>query len=37
MSFYTDVIMSDPRFNSSKRIADLELLEPVTRDLVQAV
>lgn len=36
-NFYTDVIMNDPRFNSAKRIADPELLEPVTRDLVQAV
>ena len=36
-NFYTDVIMNDPRFNSSKRIADPELLEPVTRDLVQAI
>ncbi|MCP3469929.1 DUF1906 domain-containing protein [Bradyrhizobium sp. CCGUVB1N3] len=36
-NFYTDVIMSDPRFNSSKRIADPELLEPVTRELVQAI
>ena len=29
--------MSDPRFTSTKRIADPELLEPVTRDLVQAI
>jgi glycoside hydrolase-like protein len=36
-NFYVDVIMNDPRFNSSKRIADPELLEPVTRDLVQAI
>ena len=36
-NFYTNVIMSDPRFNSTKRIADPELLEPVTRDLVQAI
>jgi hypothetical protein len=36
-SFYTNVIMNDPRFNSTKRIADPELLEPVTRDLVQAI
>ncbi len=36
-NFYTDVIMDDPRFNNSKRIADPELLEPVTRELVQAI
>lgn len=36
-NFYTGVIMHDPRFNSTKRIADPELLEPVTRELVQAV
>jgi hypothetical protein len=36
-SFYTNDIMNDPRFNSTKRIADPELLEPVTRDLVQAI
>ena len=36
-NFYTDVIMADPRFNSTKRIADPEILEPTTRDLVQAI
>ena len=36
-NFYTDVIMADPRFNSTKRIADPELLEPTTRELVQAI
>jgi hypothetical protein len=36
-NFYTNVIMNDPRFGSTKRIADPELLEPVTRDLVQAI
>jgi hypothetical protein len=36
-NFYTDVVMTDPRFNSAKRIADPELLEPATRDLVQAI
>jgi Domain of unknown function (DUF1906)/D-alanyl-D-alanine carboxypeptidase len=36
-NFYTDVIMTDPRFNSTKRIADPELLEPTTKDLVQAI
>jgi hypothetical protein len=36
-NFYTDVIMKDPRFNSINRIADLSLLEPVTRAAVQAI
>ena len=36
-SFYANVITNDPRFNSTKRISDPELLEPVTRDLVQAI
>lgn len=36
-NFYTDVIMPDPRFNTTKRVADPELLEPTTRDLVQAI
>jgi hypothetical protein len=35
--FYTDVIMADSRFNSPKKISDPELLEPVTRDRVQAI
>ena len=30
-SFYDDVIKNDARFNSAKRVADPELLEPVTR------
>src|SRR5438477_13219095 len=30
-SFYEDVIKNDARFNSAKRVADPELLEPVTR------
>lgn len=36
-NFYTDVIRKDPRFNTSKRVADLNLLEPVTRAAVQAI
>ena len=36
-NFYTDVIMTDPRFSSPKRIADPELLEPTTRELVQTI
>ncbi len=30
-SFYEDVIKNDARFNSANRMADPELLEPVTR------
>ena len=37
MSFYTDVISPDPRFNSVARVSDLSLLEPVTRQLVQGI
>jgi hypothetical protein len=33
-NFYTDVIMQSPSFNSSKRVSDIELLEPVTRQKV---
>jgi hypothetical protein len=33
-SFYTEVIKSDPRFGSNKRVADIDLLEPVTRQRV---
>lgn len=36
-NFYTDVISQDKRFDSVKRVADLDLLEPVTRGLVQAI
>ena len=36
-NFYTDVISPDPRFHSTQPIADLALLEPVTRSAVQAV
>lgn len=36
-NFYTDVISKDPRFNSTIRIADPLLLEPMTRKLVQRI
>jgi hypothetical protein len=34
MSFYTDVIMNDPRFNSTETIKDTALLEDGTRNAV---
>ncbi len=37
MSFYTDIIQPNPLFASTKRIADLGLLEPVTRAAVQQI
>jgi hypothetical protein len=37
MSFYTETIQQDPRFNSTARIFDLALLEPITRANVQAI
>jgi hypothetical protein len=36
-NFFTDVISQDSRFNSIKRVADVALLEPVTRQLVQSI
>jgi hypothetical protein len=36
-NFYTDVISTDSRFKSTKVIADLKLLEPVTRQRVEAI
>jgi hypothetical protein len=36
-NFYTDVIQKDPRFESSSRIDDLALLEPVARACVQQI
>ena len=36
-NFYTDVIQHDPRFHSTKPVADLALLEPVTRAAVAAI
>lgn len=37
MSFYTDVIKKDPRFNSTSIINDVNLLEPFTRNAVAAI
>jgi hypothetical protein len=37
MSFYTDMIQSDPRFTSAGRVSDLALLEPVTRAAVEQI
>jgi len=37
MSFYTDVIVPSPQFNDADRISDTALLEPVTRQAVQAI
>lgn len=34
MSFFTDVVAKDPRFASTKRINDLDLLEPVIRAVI---
>lgn len=31
-NFYTDTIQYDKRFNSTERISDILLLEPVTRN-----
>jgi LAS superfamily LD-carboxypeptidase LdcB len=36
-NFYTDVISPDQRFDSVARVADLSLLEPITRQLVQGI
>lgn len=36
-NFYTDVIQKDPRFSSVARVADMALLEPLTRAKVEAV
>jgi hypothetical protein len=36
-NFFSDVILKDPRFNTTKRVNDLSLLEPVTRQLVEAI
>src|SRR5262245_28854891 len=37
MSFYTDTIRPHAKFLSTARVADLELLEPVTRAAVQQI
>jgi len=36
-NFFTDVLQQDGRFHSRKPLNDLDLLEPVTRSLVQLV
>ena len=36
-NFYTDTITKDSRFHSTGPVADASLLEPVTRNLVQAI
>lgn len=36
-NFYTDVIQQDPRYQSPTRVADLDLLEPTTRKLVEQI
>jgi D-alanyl-D-alanine carboxypeptidase len=37
MSFYVDVIRNSANFNSPNRVADLAMLEPITRAAVQAI
>jgi len=36
-NFYTTTITKSPKFTSVNRVADLDLLEPVTRQKVQAI
>ena len=36
-SFYTDVIVKDSRFSTTKAVHDLAMLEPVTRAAVEAI
>jgi hypothetical protein len=36
-NFYTDVILKDERFNTTKIMNDVMLLEPVTRQLVETI
>ena len=36
-NFFSDVLQLDPQFHSRKPLNDLDLLEPVTRGLVQQV
>jgi hypothetical protein len=36
-NFYVDMIKNDPRFHSIKKVADINLLEPVTRAAVQNI
>lgn len=37
MSFFTDVISIDPRVDSIGRVSDPNLLEPITRQLVESI
>lgn len=36
-NFFTDVVLRDPRYTSPKRVDDLDLLEPVMREVVQCI
>ena len=36
-NFFVDVISKDTRLNGTKRVADLSLLEPITRQKVEAI
>lgn len=36
-NFYVDVICRDPRYSLSRKVSDLALLEPTTRDLAKAM
>jgi hypothetical protein len=36
-NFFTNVIQRDARFDSTQRVADINLLEPVTRGLVRKI
>jgi hypothetical protein len=36
-NFYIDVIQKDPRFNTTARVSDPELLEPTMRQLVEQI
>lgn len=36
-NFFTDILEQEPRFHSHKPIGDLDLLEPITRSLVQQI
>jgi len=36
-NFYTDVIKNSPEFDNPRRVDSLDLLEPVTRKLVEAI
>ena len=36
-NFYTDVIVKSAKFTSKNPVSDLDMLEPVTRNLVQCI